>query len=177
MQLVVKGKNTKVSNELRDHVTKKVTKLDRYLDNILDAQVEISETRTRSAGELHTIQITLTANGTFLRAEESASDAYAALDAVLSKIQSQIVRYKERRREKGKAVEVPAVEEREAEEGETIVRTKQFSLRPMSSGEAIDQMELLGHDFFVFLDAASGQVNVVYRRDDGGYGLLQPDLS
>lgn len=182
MQLVVKGKNTKVSNELRDHVTKKVSKLDRYLENILDAQVEISEEKTRSAGEQHTVQITLSANGTLLRAEESAPDVYSALDAVLDKVHTQIVRYKDRRQKKGKGVESLVPEESPIAEAlgevpEGVVRTKKFSTKPMFSDEAIEQMELLGHDFFVFYNAASGQVNVLYRRDDGGYGLMEPELT
>jgi putative sigma-54 modulation protein len=129
--------------------------------------------------------VTIWANGSILRAEEKSADLFAAVDAVTDKMERQIERFKgkrRRRRQQGApAAAFPASlemeEEEEAGSGPAIVRVKQFPISPMSVEEAIDQMELLGHDFFVFYNADTNSMNVVYRRKDGNYGLLQPELA
>ncbi len=189
MPLVIKGKNVEVNDQLRSYVTKRLGKLDRYLDNILSTQVELSVEKTRSAETRQVVQVTVDANGTILRGEEKAADMYAAVDAVTDKMERQIKRYKERLYHRGKmaAGRSPAlptlaeavtpaeaeVAEEEEEEGR-IVRTKMIDLKPMSAEEAIEQMELLGHNFFVFLNTENDGINVVYKRLDGNYGLLVP---
>jgi len=190
MPLVIKGKNVEVNDQLRSYVTKRLGKLDRYLDNILSAQAELSAEKTRSAETRQVVQVTVDANGTILRGEEKAADMYAAVDAVTDKMERQIKRYKERLYHRGKMAagrspappslaeavmpaEAEVAEEEEEEEGR-IVRTKMIDLKPMSDEEAIEQMELLGHNFFVFLNAETNGINVVYKRLDGNYGLLVP---
>jgi putative sigma-54 modulation protein len=192
MPLVIKGKNVEVNDQLRSYVTRRLGKLDRYLDNILSAQVELSAEKTRSAETRQVVQVTVDANGTILRGEEKAADMYAAVDAVTDKMERQINRYKERLYHRGKTaagrspalptlaeavtpagVEVAEEEAEEEEEGR-IVRTKMIDLKPMSAEEAIEQMELLGHNFFVFLNTETSSINVVYKRLDGNYGLLVP---
>jgi len=126
-------------------------------------------------------QATLRANGTILRAEERSDDMFTSIDAVLDKMYRQIARYKGKRKNRwrgaGAQVEpLPLEIEEEPEEESRIVRYKRFAMAPMNPEEAVEQMELLGHDFFVFYNADEGQINVLYRRKDSDYGVIQPEL-
>jgi putative sigma-54 modulation protein len=180
MQLIIESKNLEVTDRLRTYVERKVGKLDRYLPVIDEARVELATETTRSAQDRQVCQITLRVNGTILRAEDRSPDMFASIDAVLGKIHRQIARYKGKRQNRWRAAPVPEPvpfeEEELPEEEGTIVRVKRFRAAPMSQGEAIEQMELLGHDFFVFYNADTAALNVVYRRRDGNYGLLEPEL-
>ncbi len=187
MQVLLKGKNFVISDRIRDYVEKKVGKLDRYMPEIDEARVEITQEKTKSHKDRNIVQLTLRANGTILRAEERAEGIYAAIDTVVDKIHRQIVRYKDKRTEhwqghKQPDEEMPALDQETlaalAEEQERkIVRTKKFAVIPMTEDEAVEQMELLGHDFFVFYNANLGRINVLYRRTDNDYGLLDPELA
>ncbi|EFO81301.1 sigma 54 modulation protein/ribosomal protein S30EA [Oscillochloris trichoides DG-6] len=192
MDLTVKSRNGKITERQRQHIEEKLGKLGRYMDQITSATVEIRTEQQRQAGEVHRVQVTLTGDrGVILRAEEQASDLYGAIDEVQSVLQRQIQRYKEKywRRERQRrqpdklaVVDMPAVaveepppvEETERRDME-VIRTKKLTLRPMFVDDAIEQMELLGHSFFVFQDAETEQVSVLYRRRDGNYGMLVPD--
>ncbi len=177
MQVIIKAKNMEVTEWLREYVETKIGKLDRYLPSINEARVELSTEKVKSAQDRQVVQVTLRSNGTILRAEERTNDMFASIDAVLEKIYRQIARYKGKRRDRGRRGrgEPLPVEEME-EEAHRIVRVKQFSMFPMTPEEAIEQMELLGHDFFVFFNLEVEGINVLYRRKDGDYGLLQPEL-
>ncbi len=192
MQLTVKGRNIEITDRLRSYVEKKIGKLDRYLPEMAEARVELAEEASQKSSQRQVAQVTVWSNGTLLRAEERSSDIFTSIDAVAEKLHRQIRRYKGKRRrklERAQAIAVAAevyehtdlVEQVEEEEEEffegRVVRTKRFALTPMSEDEAIDQMELLGHDFFVFFNAVDAAVNVLYRRSDGNYGLLQPELA
>jgi putative sigma-54 modulation protein len=182
MELSIKGKNVEVTDRLSDYVEKKIGKLDRYLPTISEAWVELATEGARAAQDRQVCQITVRANGTILRAEERSDDMFTSIDAVLDKMYRQIARYKGKRKNRWRGSAVPAeplpleAEETYEEETSDIVRTKRFAMTPMGPDEAVEQMELLGHDFFVFYNAYEGQVNVIYRRKDGDYGLLQPEL-
>lgn len=177
MQLIIKAKNIEVSEWLREYVETKIGKLDRYLPSISEARVELSREKVKSAQDRHVVQVTLRGNGTILRAEERTDDIFASIDAVLDKIYRQIARYKGKRRGRGRRARgEPLPIEGVEEETHRIVRVKQFSIVPMTPDEAIEQMELLGHDFFVFFNSEVEGINVLYRRKDGDYGLLQPEL-
>lgn len=179
MDLIVKGKNVDVTDRLRDYVEKKIGKLDRYLPTISEAWVELTTEETKAAGDRYVCQVTVRSNGTILRAEERSDDIFTAIDTVLDKMYRQIARYKGKRqnRWRGGAVEAePLPIEEVEEEGSRVVRVKRFPMAPMSIDEAVEQMELLGHDFFVFFHADEGRINVLYRRKTGDYGLLQPEL-
>lgn len=191
MDLIFKSRNhTKVSERQREHIEVKLGKLTRYMDKISSATIEVSSEQRRNAGEMYRLQVTLIGDhGIILRAEESASDLFTAVDIVQNNLQRQIQRYKEKhwrrgklRRQGGKFVEpeLVMVDMQEAlsegsQEVPQIVRMKEFTLRPMFSDEAVEQMELLGHDFFIFRDADTTNISVVYRRHDGNYGLIVPD--
>ena len=177
MQLIIKAKNIEVTEWLRDYVETKIGKLDRYLPSISEARVELSTEKVKSTQDRQVAQVTLRSNGTILRAEERTDDIFASIDAVLDKIYRQIARYKGKRRARGRRGrgEPLPIEELE-EEAHRIVRIKQFSMVPMDPDEAIEQMELLGHDFFVFFNREVDGINILYRRKDGDYGLLQPEM-
>jgi putative sigma-54 modulation protein len=181
MELIIKGKNVEVTDRLRDYVEKKVGKLDRYLPSISEAWVELSTEETRSAQDRQVCQMTVRSNGTILRAEERSDDIFTSIDTVLDKMYRQIARYKGKRQNRWRSAPtmpepLPIEVEEEVEEPSSIVRVKSFAMTPMLAEEAVEQMELLGHDFFVFYNADEGRVNVLYRRKDGDYGLLQPEL-
>jgi putative sigma-54 modulation protein len=190
MQLIVQGRNVEITDWIREYVNKKVGRLERYLNQVSDARIELSHNATRAADDRYTAQLTMWSNGHILRAEESTADILVSIDAAVEKISHQISRFKGRRyqnrRRQSAAVNAEAqlaatlVEEVEAEEEEgeigTIIRRKEFLLQPMDEEEAVAQMELLGHDFFVYFDVNAKAVNVVYRRRDGQYGLLQPRI-
>ena len=179
MQLIITGKNMEVSEPLKNYVQKKIGKLDRFLPMIGEVHVELSTEHVKSNQDRHVVQITMNNDGTILRAEERSADILAAVDAVRNKLQRQIERFKERparKRQRARAAMVEPEVPAEEEETPRIVRTKQFSVTPMSDEEAIEQMELLGHDFFIFYNPTTASMNVLYRRKDGNYGLLQPVL-
>jgi putative sigma-54 modulation protein len=195
MQIIVKGRNLEISDSLRTYVEKRTAKLGRFLDNILAVTVELSTEKTRSAQTRQVAQVTVDVSGTLLRAEVRAQDSFAAVDAVMDKTRRQIKTYKDRLVSRGKLttgrtqpvrpsirageVEAPeGPEEIEVPGGEgRIVRSKHFSVKPMSAEEAIDQMILLGHDFFIFSDETTGATSVAYKRRDGNYGLLVPEIA
>lgn len=192
MQLLIKGKNLEISDPVRAHVEKKLSRLDRYLDTIAQTEVEISMEKTKAAADRYVVEVTMLANGTILRGEEKAGDIHSAVDSVVDVMQRRLTRFKERIQRRGRgtvardaanAVEPTAVsmadettdEDREQTAG-WIVRTKLVSLKPMSETEAAEQMELLGHDFFLFFNSSNNNVAVIYRRHDGNYGLIESDM-
>lgn len=189
MKVLVNGRNIEVTDYMREYVTKKVGRLERYLPQIGEVRADLNQNMTRSADDRFTAQITIWANGQILRAEESTSDIFASVDATVDKISSQIRRFKGRRFDNKRRaahaatrevemVETAVAEQVEAEEEPGyIIRRKQFLVEPMEEEEALEQMELLGHDFFVFYNPHTSSVNVIYRRKDGNYGLLIPAIS
>jgi putative sigma-54 modulation protein len=174
---------------VRQYVETKTSRLDRYMPNLADIMVELDQQNAKNVNERQVAQITIRdTRGTILRAEERTGDMFASIDAVVDKLYRQIKRYRGKRLAKRQSatslgevfaeLEPLPIEEdlEEATIEDTIVRRKRFPVQPMTPEEAIDQMELLGHDFFVFFNAIEEGVNVVYRRRDGDYGLLQPEI-
>ncbi len=174
------SRNLEISDNLRKKIIGKVSGLDKFLEDILEARVDLSSTNARSAEEREAVQITVQGKGFVLRAEERSADVVGALNMAVDTLQRRIKRYKGKRNRRWKqGVEaediIPELEEEDWEEQPVIARRKQFSLRPMDEWEAIEQMELLGHtNFFVFYNAQTEAINVLYRRHDGTLGLIQP---
>ncbi|GAB4411751.1 MAG: ribosome-associated translation inhibitor RaiA [Anaerolineales bacterium] len=180
MQLIITGKNVEVTDWLRSYVEKKIGKLDRYLPTIDEARVELAVEKTKSAQDRQVVQVTVRSSGTILRVEEKSADMFASIDAAVDKMHRQIARYKGKQRRRGRPSpgEMPPVPVSEVEEEEPrIVRTKRFRVDRMEETEAIEQMELLGHDFFIFLNVNTDRLSIVYRRHDGDYGLLEPEIA
>ena len=177
-----------VSPRLKEYVEKKVSRLDHYLPTLNEARVDLVEVKSaRLATDREVAQLTIWTHGVVLRAEESKEDIFAAVDAVLDKMHRQIERYKGkhwRGRHNSGGVEALAMlepEEAEApaetEPEPSVVRRKRFALTPMNESEALEQMTLLGHEmFFVFYNADSNRVNVLYRRKDGDFGLIDSEI-
>lgn len=173
MQVAVRGKNVEVTHALRDYIGKKVGKLEKFVDQPLHAQVTMAVERGR-----HIVEVTAALNGMLLRGEEASHDMYASIDLVTDKLERQIRKYKTRifrRRTPNGREELAATTETVAEEDGKVVKVKRFPIKPVGLEEAVMQMNLLGHDFFVFANAETEQVNVLYRRKDGDYGLLEPE--
>ena len=176
-----------VPQPLRDYVEKKVGRLDHFLPAITEARVDLSEAKSaRSAADRQVAQLTVRTRGVVLRVEERKDDIFAAVDAVLDKMQRQIERFKGKRaaarHNGGSVAEVAAPDEVDEPEEELeplgrVVRRKTFTLTPMDESEALEQMSLVGHEsFFVFYNADSNRVNVIYRRKNGDFGLIDPEI-
>lgn len=169
MEINVRGKNIDVNPGLKQYAEKRLSKIDRYLkQSPLACQVTFSTERDN-----YVVEVTIPLNGYLLRAEESARDAFSSVDSVMEKLEKQIEKYRTKLFKRDKAEAVSAT--REELEPEQIVKVKRFAIKPMTPEEATMQMELLGHDFFVFRNADTDAVNVVYRRKDGNYGLIEPE--
>jgi len=178
MEIMIQGRNLEVTPRLQEYVEHKAARLGRYLGTISEVRVDLGVESTRSAEDSQVAQFTVFSKNAILRAEERSGDIFASVDAVLDKLHRQIERYKGKRQHRVRVSEAEIdealVEEEEPEAD--IVRVKRFEVWPMSTEEAIEQMELLGHDFFIFYNADDAGLNVVYRRKDGNYGLLQPEV-
>lgn len=186
VQITVSGKNMQVTPALRSHAERKVGKLLKYFDDTKRAKlaaVVLGAERGR-----HTAEITFEVGSLLVRGEGKSDDMYASIDMAVDRIERQVRKFKTRinRRLRQERAETAATTEAaqapvaaEADEEETdiprVVRVKRFALKPMTVEEAVLQMELLGHDFFVFTNGASDEVNVLYRRKDGNYGLIEPE--
>ncbi len=180
MKLIISGKNIQVSERLKDYAEKKIGKLEKYLPSLTEAHVEFALEKTKNVAQSQVVQVTLRSNGTLLRGEERAADFNAAVDTVAEKLERQIERYKGKHyRGRGQAErEAPPIEPSDEAEfqGPRVVRVKRFRTPPMTEEEAIEQMELLGHTFFIFQNRERATLNVLYRRNDGTYGLIEPEL-
>jgi putative sigma-54 modulation protein len=179
MQFQVKGRNVEVSEALRSYAQEKLGKLERQLTDPR-VELELVVEKNPSIADNHVAEATIWTNGPVLRAREASSDMRASIDQLVEKLERQVSRYRKRGRSRrrraaranGPVSETIPVVSDEAEP--LIVKTKQFAVNPMTPEEAVLQLELIGHDFFVFRNSESGDVNVVYRRRDGDYGLIEP---
>jgi len=180
MQLIITGKNMSVGERTDKYVRQKLGRLDRHLNEPVEAHVELSTENTKDVNQRQIVQVTLQKNGAIIRAEERSADLRAAVDAVVDKLDKQVRRYKDKQVRKRRAPvglgEAVAEQEQELETAPLIVRTKRFKTAPMSAPEAVERMELLGHSFYLFLNDLTGELNVVYRRNDGNYGVLEAQL-
>lgn len=178
MQIVLRSKNIEITPGLRQHVEKRLRKIAKYFAEPLSAQVALNVERGR-----HTVEVTIPVNGMILRGQEQTDDMYASIDLVVDKIAKQIDRFKHRFPRRLRAVAAAERDGLTVREGQPVrdgqpalVKTKRFAVKPMNVDEALMHMNLVSHDFFVFVNAESDQVNVVYRRKDGNYGLIEPSL-
>ncbi|MBP2638894.1 MAG: yvyD [Firmicutes bacterium] len=179
MAITVRGKNIDVTPALKDYVAKRVGKITKYFDGA--SMGEITAILTVSKGR-HIVEVTVPINGILLRGEEATSDMYASIDLVIEKLEKQIEKYKTKLARKLKSGSfktefIPATGAAAANDDEfSIVKTKRFAVKPMAVDEAVMQMNLINHDFYVFANADTEEVNVVYRRKDGRYGLIEPEF-
>ena len=178
MRLQVKGKNIEVSDSIRSYAEEKLARLERQLADPTKVELELALERNPSIADHHVAEATIWTKGPTLRAREASHDMKASIDQLVDKLERQVTRYREKKQRRRGARDngalpdvIPVVP---AEEEPVIVKTKQFAVKPMTPEEAVLQLELVGHDFFVFRNSESEDVNVVYRRRDGNYGLIEP---
>lgn len=179
MKIVFKGKHIEVTNAMRNYVEKRLNKIERHFDHILEVIVTLSVEKNRQI-----VEVTLQASRALIRAEEETDDMYASMDKVADKLERQIQKYKDKylkkshpgTERKGLDKEGVDVEDSESNEIAKIVKTKRFAIKPMSVEEAAMQMDLLGHNFFVFANDNTNKVNVLYKRKDGNFGLIEPEF-
>jgi putative sigma-54 modulation protein len=187
MKLVIQGKNIEITEAIREYVHQKIEKAVNHFQAITtEVDVHLSVARNPRINPKQIAEVTIYANGTVVRAEEGSENLYASIDLVANKIARQLRKYKEKRHEQThssiktiEVIEEEPVEElvstdRQPELPTTAIRTKYFSMPPMSVEEAQEQLELVGHSFFMFRNVATGEINVIYERNHGGYGVIQP---
>ena len=188
MDVLIKGRNIPVTEALERYAREKVERVARFFDDERSAsraEVELIHERNRAISEPEVAETTLFINGSVLKASEASEDMYASIDRMSDKLERQVKRYRGRQIDRWQGqlrnapdavpgAAQPFVVDREEEIEARIVRTKQFQMKPMSEEEAVLQLELLDHDFYVFTSADTGDINVVYRRRDGNYGLIEP---
>jgi putative sigma-54 modulation protein len=180
MRTIVKGKNVEVPDRVRVYAEKRMHRLERLLDDRTDAIVELSNEMHRSAADAHIAEVTLVIDGSVLRSHAVGISYQAALDTVVDKVERQAVDHKSKPRVRARPEQekqiLRKIADGTAEPGHErrIVKTKRFAIEPMFEEDAMAAMEELGHEFFVFVDAETERIAILYRRDDGDYGLIEP---
>ena len=189
MKLVIHGKNIELTDAIRDYVHQKIEKAVNHFQSLTtEVDVHLSVARNPRISSKQSAEVTIYANGSVIRAEESSESLYASIDLVADKIARQLRKYKERR-QPNKAIVEPVVEvenedtlplvsdligDRTPQLPTEVVRTKYFAMPPMTTTEALEQLQNVGHDFYMFCNAETGEINVIYERNHGGYGVIQP---
>ena len=178
MRLQVKGKNVEVSDTIRRYAEEKMRKLSRQLNDLAEVELELRVEKNPSIAANQVAELTVRTKGPTLRVTQASTDMKASIDQLTDKLLRQVEHYRAKRSRRqvrgngvqpGGSMSIP-----DEESGSKIIKTKQFAVKPMSAEEAALQLELVGHDFFVFRSDESGEINVLYRRRDGGYGLIEP---
>lgn len=177
MKIILSGKNVEIGESLRKQANKKIKKIERYFKPDVDAQVTLS-----TEGYRHIVEVTIPFDGIVIRAEESTDDMYSSLDRVTEKLEKQIHKHRTKLEKKLKEgafkldsdVFSTGYTQQDEPKGR-IIRNKRFVIKPMSADEALTQIDLVGHSFYVFLNAETSEVNVLYKRKDGNYGLIEPE--
>ena len=179
MRLEVKGRNVEVNDAIREYAAEKLDRIEKQLPETTQIELELQLEKNPSIADDHIAEATLWTKGSTIRARERSVGFEASIDQLVDKLERQVKRYREKRsrRETGRRASVngngePSFSEEQLER--MIVKSKQFDLQPLTPEEATVELELIGHDFFVFVNADTGEQNVVYRREGGGYGLIEP---
>ncbi|HEY9906184.1 MAG TPA: ribosome-associated translation inhibitor RaiA [Thermosynechococcaceae cyanobacterium] len=186
MKLVIQGKNIEISSALREYVTQKIEKAVSHFQNLtIEVDVTLSVARNPRINSKQIAEVTIYLNGAVVRAEESSESLYASLDLVADKVSRKLRKYKEKRQAQSQAPVKTAdalsdqpvadlLHDRAPELPPQVLRTKYFAMPPMTVQEALEQLELVDHDFYMFLNSETQEINVVYERNHGGYGVIQP---
>lgn len=180
MELKITGTNTEITSDVRNYTERKLGKLKRHSNNIMDCKIEISEEKTKSPQQHYLVRAIIDSNGAVFHGEERGKDLFTAIDKVAAVMTRQLENHKGKLYEKGRGIslargkfnnkaEMPVTERK-------LVKNKRFIIKAMTLEESIEQMEFLGHDFFLFLDADAEELKLLYRRKDGNYGLIEPEV-
>jgi putative sigma-54 modulation protein len=186
MKLVIHSKNIEITDAIREYVHQKIEKAASHFQSITnEVDVHLSVARNPRINTRQAAEVTIYANGSVIRAEESSENLYASIDLVADKIARQLRKYKERRQDQkthaqpaevvvAESVVTDLIGDRTPELPNEVVRTKYFSMPPMTLAEALEQLQLVGHDFYMFRNSETGEINVIYERNHGGYGVIHP---
>ncbi len=180
MRIEYLSKNYDPSDKLKAIIEKKVQKLDKFFDEDMRIKINLKKGNTRNTDDLYTLELTIMSDGAIMRAEVTSDNMYSNIDLAIPKLEKQIIRHHEKiesktKKFRGKDLSAIAedVPEEEVKEEKSIVRSKCYTLIPMSIDDAVEELELVGHDFYVFLNKATNSINVLYVRNDGNYGLIE----
>lgn len=194
MQIVVSGKNLHLSPSLKDYAEKKLGSIKKYFDHIIEVDVTLSVNDAKEVSSSKVCEVTVWANGIVIRGRKASEDLYASIDMVADKIERQVKKYKDKlrdvpRRQTNRSEKlavhkvlsfgeapVGGADQKTAERTPQIVRSGTFSMKPMFADEAAEQLDLLRQGFYVFSNAETNKVNVIYKRSDGNFGLIEPEL-
>ncbi len=181
MEIQVTARNISLDSEIKDYAEEKLAKLHKYLNTISTIKLELVDEKSKTR-QIYTAQVTININGFLLRGEHKGDSIRSAVDEVFEVMERLVTKYKKRYEiNKGREPEsirmLDVEEEKKVVEKSRVAKSKSFLVKPMTTSQAIDQMEFIGHDFFIFLNARDNSVNIVYRRKDGKYGLIQPQFS
>ena len=180
MELQITGTNTEITLTVRRYIEHKLGKLSRHLPNIIESKVEVSEEKTKSPRQHYLVRVTVASSTAVFHGEERGEDLLKAIDRVKAIMIRQLEHHKGKLYEKGRGNSLARgefnKEVEETEPAQKVVKVKRFPIKPMTFDEAAEQMELLGHDFFLFFDADAEQLKLLYQRKDGNYGLIEPEL-
>lgn len=182
MEIKIAARNMKLQEDVRDYAEKKLGRLFKYLNSISSIKLELTEEKTKSRRPVFGAQVTVNVNGFLMRGEQKDENVRAAIDAVTDVMERLIDKYKKRySTNKGKAhetIRTPADDDiPQIEQSQYVYKRKRFIVKPMTAEQAVEQMDFLGHDFFLFVSDVDNSINVVYRRKDGKYGLIQPEFA
>lgn len=171
-------KNYDPSDKLKTIIDKKVQKLDKYFDDDTRIKVVLKKGNTRSTDDLYTLELTILLDSSVMRAEVTSDNMYSNIDLAIPKIEKQVIKHHKKIESKSKKFRVKdwSVQDdtpAEQTEEKAVVRSKCYTLSPMSIDDAIEELELVGHNFYVFLNKSTGSINVLYVRNDGNYGLIE----
>ncbi len=169
MNIIVNGRHLEVTPALRQYAEDKIGRFTKYISNISEAIVTVSVEKHRQKAE-----VLLKVNGYMIQAEGATGDVYSAIDGVVEKLEKQVVKYKEKLSDHRKGDKKTVAHAAEPVREGRILKHKKFDMKPMTPDDAVEQMDMLGKDFFVFTNLSSGEMNVVYLRKDGNYGLIEP---
>mgnify|MGYP001576816910 CR=1 FL=1 len=197
MQLVVSGKNIHVGDSLKEYAEKKFSALKRYFDHIIEVDVTLSSNEARDPSRSKVCEVTVWANGTILHGKKASEDLFASIDLVADKIERQLKKFKEKLKElprrqttrldakgathkiisfTGPIITTGIIKDEDVGRKPKIVRSGTFAVKPMFSDEAAEQLEISRQEFYVFSNAETSQINVIYKRADGNFGLIEPEF-
>ncbi|MFC2068275.1 ribosome hibernation-promoting factor, HPF/YfiA family [Chloroflexota bacterium] len=179
MKLHITGTNIQVTPEVQIFIEHKFNKLSRYLSSVIESKVEISEEKTKSPQQHYLVRVTIAGKGVVFHGEERGDELFLAINKVVSIMSRQLEQHKGKllnKRGNSLAKSQLNTEGERLEPKNKVIKIKRFTVKPMSVDEAIDQMELLEHDFFLFFNAVAEELNLLYRRNDGNYGVIEPEL-
>jgi len=176
MIIEIVSKNYNVSDRLKSLIEKKLEKLDRYFEEDTKAKVMLKATQVHKNTELFSLELSIVAGKDMMRVEVSDKDMFATIDLAVPKLEKQIIKHRKKLEDRFKKFRIKAISEedvKDAEEDKTVVRSKTYGLIPMTATDAIEELEMIGHSFYVFMNKQTNAVNVLYKRNDGDYGLIE----